>query len=307
MNISLFSTNVDRVKLPAHAKEAGFVHYLGPTARINLSSSDISFIYSLKRNSQWKRFARFKSKTIIISTPSKDVEFFRKYFLGSNFMVMSDEKLIHLLKDKDFLNIFLNSLKAYHLMRKRNSEQAREISKLKLKLQYDDLTGLYNMSSFYRMVEPELQRSIRKARAMSIVMIDVDNLKTINDENDHLFGSFVLKEVGETINRVKRGFDIAARFGGDEFVVMLPETDSVDSLQFAERLSLEINNKKFSFKNYSSNISLTIGIATLESHITDRDEDSLNAINLKDLMAAADRNLLIGKKQGKNKALHSKI
>ncbi|PIS11191.1 MAG: diguanylate cyclase response regulator, partial [Bdellovibrio sp. CG10_big_fil_rev_8_21_14_0_10_47_8] len=88
----------------------------------------------------------------------------------------------------------------------------------------DDLTGLLNMRSVYQRIESELLRAKRFGRQVCVVMMDMDYFKTVNDGHDHLFGSFVLSEVGQLIRRCIRNIDLGARYGGDEFLMVLTET-----------------------------------------------------------------------------------
>jgi diguanylate cyclase (GGDEF)-like protein len=100
----------------------------------------------------------------------------------------------------------------------------------------DSLTGLFNRSYFFTALERELARGDRSGRAFCLVMLDLDDLKTINDHSGHHAGDQVLSNVADIIRSRIRKIDVAARYGGDEFVILLPETDPTGGWVFAEKI-----------------------------------------------------------------------
>ena len=118
--------------------------------------------------------------------------------------------------------------------------------KLQKMVELDYLTGLFNMRSMYDRIDFELKRGKRFGRSVSCIMMDMDHFKSVNDTNDHLFGSFVLKEVGQIIKKTMREIDFAARYGGDEFLIVLTETNEEGTFTFCNRSSavsqLKINS-----------------------------------------------------------------
>ena len=102
----------------------------------------------------------------------------------------------------------------------------------------DPLTGLFNRTFFFAAVEREIARSARSGRGFCLLMMDLDELKQINDRHGHFFGDRVLRGVGEVIRSGGRRIDTAARYGGDEFVVLLPETDPTGAYVLAEKIRL---------------------------------------------------------------------
>ncbi|MCP4295915.1 MAG: diguanylate cyclase, partial [Proteobacteria bacterium] len=100
----------------------------------------------------------------------------------------------------------------------------------------DGLTGLYNHRYFQDLMDNELSRSRRYKKPFSLIMLDLDHFKKINDEYGHPVGDVVLKEVSKAINNTIRDSDIAARYGGEEFAVVLPETELRGAAMVAERL-----------------------------------------------------------------------
>lgn len=177
----------------------------------------------------------------------------------------------------------------------RNNEMHRELAKknelLEAMVEVDDLTGLYNMRSIYDKVDKEIARGRRKSSGIAIVMMDMDHFKSVNDNNDHLFGSFVLAEVGAIIKDTIREYDFGARYGGDEFLMCLTEIDAEGAQKFCERLRKNV--EAYSFNDGSRSIKLTcsIGVALM-----------INEYNLdaRELVRQADHALYESKEKGRN-------
>jgi diguanylate cyclase (GGDEF)-like protein len=118
-------------------------------------------------------------------------------------------------------------------------------------------TGLYNMRHFQSVLSQELQRAGRFNRPLSVLMIDVDHLREINTTRGHLAGDRALKAVATSLQRATREYDVAARFGGDEFCVVLPETELEGALVVAERIRIQVEQTASDPK-----VTVSIGVAT---------------------------------------------
>lgn len=131
----------------------------------------------------------------------------------------------------------------------------------------DDLTRLYNVRYLYRTLEIEIRRARRYASSVSVVFMDLDGFKLVNDAYGHRAGSVTLTEVAEVITSSVRDSDFVARFGGDEFVLMLPETGAKAALQMAERVRMHISSHRFS-GGVGARIHLTasFGVASFPEH-----------------------------------------
>lgn len=164
--------------------------------------------------------------------------------------------------------------------------------KLKELVDTDDLTGLYNMRSLYQRLDFEMERGRRFHRDVCVVMMDMDYFKTVNDGHDHLFGSYVLSEVGQIIRNNTRNIDIPARYGGDEFLVVLTETNHEGAIHFCERLRESIESTTFVSGEDSIQLTASLGFA-----ITIPGEN----ISAKELVRRADHALYDAKRGGRNK------
>jgi len=116
---------------------------------------------------------------------------------------------------------------------------------LKRQSTVDVLTGVYNRSFFLQKVEDEVQRASRYGRDLSLVFIDIDNFKEVNDQHGHLAGDWILRELGSLFRRTVRNADVVGRYGGDEFVWLLPETDLKMAVQAADKLVGEVRAHRF--------------------------------------------------------------
>jgi diguanylate cyclase (GGDEF)-like protein len=126
----------------------------------------------------------------------------------------------------------------------------------------DSLTGLYNGWYLQRRCREEVARAKRYQHPISCIMVDVDHFKRINDAHGHPGGNVVLAELGKVLKGVIRGSDIAGRFGGEEFLLILPETDGPDAMLLAERLRGTIERHRFSVGDLALTITVSVGVAT---------------------------------------------
>lgn len=184
-----------------------------------------------------------------------------------------------------------------------NDQLVRANTRLKELVDTDDLTGLFNMRSLYQKLEFELERARRFGRQVAVVMMDMDHFKSVNDGHDHLFGSFVLSEVGGIIRQNIRSIDIGARYGGDEFLIVLTELTTEGAVQFCERLRQAIGSKLY--KNGKDEIRLTssIGFAITPAGMNMSSEP----IEAKELVRIADHVLYDAKKAGRNCVRHKEL
>ena len=159
----------------------------------------------------------------------------------------------------------------------------------------DSLTGLFNRAYFFSALEREIQRSARSGRGFCLLMMDLDGLKTVNDRFGHFHGDRALRTVGETIRARVRRIDTAARYGGDEFVVVLPETEPSGAFVLAEKIRVGVGERALKVDGLDVRTSLSIGVV-----VYPRDGRTVD-----ELMIAADTTMYRSKRQGRNRVVGS--
>lgn len=174
-----------------------------------------------------------------------------------------------------------------------NDALRRANERLKELVDIDDLTGLFNMRSLYKRLDFELDRARRYNRSVCVIMMDLDHFKKVNDQHDHLFGSYVLSEVGKIIRGNMRKVDFAARYGGDEFLVALTEINLEGAKTFANRLRQKIEEATFKSDNYTMKLTASLGLALCSPNEV--------TIDARALVRFADRALYDAKEKGRNR------
>jgi diguanylate cyclase (GGDEF)-like protein/PAS domain S-box-containing protein len=155
----------------------------------------------------------------------------------------------------------------------------------------DALTGLNNRRHFSTLANKEFYRALRYHNSLSLVMIDIDHFKEINDVYGHQMGDKVLQQVAHVFSEMLRDTDICGRYGGDEFCILLPETGQPDALKVAARLQKTVGKLPVLSGNVFSKLTISMGVASLGEKET----------TLDDLLLKADRALYLAKANGRNR------
>ncbi len=155
----------------------------------------------------------------------------------------------------------------------------------------DPLTSLFNRGFFFAALEREIARSARSGRGFCLLMMDLDELKAINDRLGHFHGDRVLAAVGLVVSDGVRRIDTAARYGGDEFVVLLPETDPTGAFVLAEKIRIGVNELDLGLPDEAIRPSMSVGVVSYPDDGQTADE----------LMISADRAMYTSKRAGKNR------
>jgi diguanylate cyclase (GGDEF)-like protein len=181
------------------------------------------------------------------------------------------------------------TLAAQEALRANNRALAAANAHLQALSTTDPLTGLPNHRTLHRAVDQELERARRYSRPCSLLVLDVDHFKALNDTYGHPAGDAALREFSQVVRRTLRGIDLVGRWGGEEFLAVLPETDGPLALETAERVRDAVAGHTFPAGG-GSHVTCSIGVATYPSDGADRAE----------LVAAADRALYAAKRLGRN-------
>jgi len=192
----------------------------------------------------------------------------------------------------DMFNQMTNALRNKHAEIMAANQAMQQQNQLLQKLSITDgLTGLYNRTKLNTILSEQLARFKRHNRSFCLLMIDVDYFKTINDKLGHIVGDRILVTVASVLLKSVRTIDYAARYGGDEFMVILTETNSNAAIKTAERIRAEVSAACLAFKEQPVHITLSIGI-TQSRH----DDTAPN-----DLIARADAALYAAKESGRDR------
>ena len=232
---------------------------------------------------QVKENASTQSTQIIAVTSLQDID---SKIKGYEFGV--DDFLMKPINFNEF-RARVNSLikkKAYHDKLMGNFEVAVQAAIT------DKLTGAYNNGYFQHYLKNELKRADRHHHPVSLLMLDIDNFKLVNDRHGHLAGDKLLKEITAKLNQSIREIDVLARFGGDEFAIILPYTDKEIAVAIAERIRLAIEKCTVAVDDQTSiALSMSIGVADYAPGVD----------TVYDVIGKADKALYTAKFSGKNK------
>ncbi len=166
-------------------------------------------------------------------------------------------------------------------------EQIRNLSII------DGLTGIYQRRHFIDCLNQEMEESAGQNRVFSILMMDIDNFKDYNDSYGHMTGDFILKEISSIILNTIRGNDLAGRFGGEEFIFFLYDTEKKGAVSMAQRLRKNIESHTFSIAGKDLKVTVSIGVAVYPDDAKDSQS----------LIESADKKMYTAKSSGKNRVI----
>jgi diguanylate cyclase (GGDEF)-like protein len=231
--------------------------------------------------------------------------------LGEYQLALDQHQRFHLVKESLLLSELDQRLKTFEVIRRMEEAKRREQVALKHAAELaheieerrkdqailetlattDALTGLSNRRHFFQLAEQELQRLQRYGRPLSLIMIDLDHFKDINDYHGHQVGDQAMAEVASRVQASLRSVDLAGRYGGEEFAILLPETTMEAATQVAERLRRTVAGQPIATTQGAVSLTMSLGIAQLDPR-----EPTLDA-----LIRQADRALYKAKADGRNR------
>jgi len=172
---------------------------------------------------------------------------------------------------------------------------AQKFNRLKERSDMDGLTGLYNHKRFKEVLKNEFNRSRRYDKPLSVVMIDGDKFKDVNDTYGHLAGDMVLQELAGCLKQSVRTTDVVARYGGDEFAILLPETDLEMAEIMTKRIQESVSRHSFEWKSQKIAVGISYGISTTGKTTDKKSTDQIRFENEQDLIHQADMKLYLMK------------
>ena len=164
------------------------------------------------------------------------------------------------------------------------------VDKIKQVSDTDELTGLYNMRAFSGILQRSFRQAVRYGHSMAVVMIDSDNLKQVNDTYGHESGNRLLQHLERCIREQLRGSDVVARFGGDEFIVLLQETNNKGAAEMAERIRKAVESSRLSVRGGDTTVTASLGVASYPE----------DGGNLEIILEKADKAMYRAKQKGRN-------
>jgi diguanylate cyclase (GGDEF)-like protein len=185
---------------------------------------------------------------------------------------------------------------AYQAIASHNAELTRDKGRLENLLMHDEKTGLYNFREFQRRLHEEWSRAVRYATPLSLVMLDLDHFKEINDALGHQAGDRVLREFATLVTGGARANDVAARWGGEEFAIILPHTEADMAERVAERIRSAVGDFVFLADERPTRLTVSAGVAMWPSPAV---------VTIDDLVRRTDRALYAAKEGGRNRVVRA--
>ncbi len=255
----------------------------GKPAGIITERSFVELVQKKHENIKNVLASDFMSKPLITINASanfsKAIEIFNKKEI-KRIPVIENEKVIGLLTLKnmiEFSNLVL-------------SKMDEEYKILEDKFKTDELTKVYTKSTITKIIQNENNRIGKYGGRSSILFIDIDHFKKINDKYSHLAGDMILKRIGRILKSVSKEIDSVGRFGGEEFIIMTPNRKKYNAVKFGEKLRKRIEKSTFTYNKEKIKITISIGIASI-----------FGSKNYNVAIKRADKALYYAKNMGRNK------
>jgi len=271
-------------------------------------------------------FEGMSDGVLILDTHDRIVDFnpglqamlpnFRKAYVGTSVfeVLASYPVLLKLIKENSSeavelqtnlageTNYYLGNLVALHDRRKKKvgktltlhdytqvKQLLEQLEELSIR---DSLTGVYNRRYFHKVTDDEFYRLQRYGGTLSLIVLDIDHFKRINDTYGHLAGDAALRLLAEICSKILRKSDTMVRFGGDEFIILLPQTNSTAAVNLAQRLRKAVEQQCIEYENQSLFMTASFGVASA---------DSPDIVSLDELIRCADNAVYEAKETGHNR------
>jgi diguanylate cyclase (GGDEF)-like protein len=241
----------------------------------------------------------WQTKMVASGDFTQRVEFMGEFSESFNAMVVQlDQTLKEVVKKESELSKANAELLKEITIRKQTEAALRESEEAFRHMAItDSLTGLYNRRHFNQLAESEITRALRYTRPLSVMMLDIDFFKRVNDTFGHTSGDMVLKMVAKTVKERVRSNDIPARYGGEEFIVLLPETTAADAAIVAENLRCSIEASTAQGEKHPITITASFGVS---DHL-EKTKSIPNERVISEFISKADQALYASKNAGRNR------
>jgi diguanylate cyclase (GGDEF)-like protein len=217
-------------------------------------------------------------------------------FFSDEGLVVSSEKLATLIAYTIIL-LFAFFISAYlsRNLREEETKLHELLQKTRELSVTDGLTTLYNQTHFFLLFRIQMEKAKRYNTPFSLIMFDMDNFKNYNDNNGHIKGSDALRRIGELMKSIFRASDMLAKYGGDEFVVILPNSDKVGAFLAADRMREAVEEEPFEGREKQplGKVTLSLGVASYPEH----------GQTVEEILDGADKALYFAKKTGRNRTV----
>ncbi len=245
------------------------------------------------------RHVSWQTKMVASGDFTQRIEFMGEFSQSFNAMVMQlDQTRTELMKKETELGSVNEELLKEIVVRKQAEAVLRESEEaLRLLATTDPLTGLNNRRRFFELAEAEIGKALRYSRPVAVMMYDIDFFKHVNDNYGHAGGDLVLRMVADATRETVRATDVPGRYGGEEFVVLLPETDVTAALTVAERLRGRIEATPVDGGQGPIAITASFGVS---AHLERTDSKQSEKV-LSEFINAADQALYASKDAGRNR------
>jgi len=292
---SIISGPLDRTKLKQAEKSLKEVVYKQGLVKHSLIEA---------RNSFKTMISTFIDKLKVMGDASElysgKIENYAKELSQTDDLIKINELVNHLMRDTSVMQTdilrsrddLLNQQRAANDTQARLQQLQEELQQLSEAVRIDQLTGVLNRRGMDEAFNTEIARFRRSGEALSVALLDIDNFKMLNDHHGHAAGDSALKHLASVIKRAVRPTDIVTRMGGEEFVVILPNTTLDDAVTTMIRLQRSLTKEYFLGNNQKLLITFSAGVALFQN------EDDVNSILLR-----ADQAMYLAKKSGKNRVM----
>lgn len=245
------------------------------------------------------RHITWQTKMVASGDFMQRVEFMGEFSQSFNAMVIQlDQTLNELVrKDTELSKVNEDLLKEIDSRKQTEVALRKSEEAMRLLAITDSLTGLYNRMHFFELAENEFSRSLRYSRPLSVMMFDIDFFKRINDTFGHTSGDMVLKMVAKTTKETVRTTDIPTRYGGEEFVILLPETSAAEAAIVAEKLRRKIEDTTVQTEKCRITITASFGVS---DYLGKTNSKPLTRI-LSEFVSNADLAMYASKNAGRNR------